>query len=252
MNILLLSAIPPAAKRSRTIARPFSRASRSISAMLPRPRPPTERTSPTWSCSTCRRIPRRPLPGLPATLQLPPAQSCCPQTRASPSAPLKSGRAISCHNRPATSASSAQLRGGCRPRRSTPPADQRIAVRRFGRIELVAVDDLLYVEGADKYSELVLADGAAQLPRPVPRPDGGDAAALVRADPQILPGAFPDDLAPARPARQPLFRRAQKRPAPAGGPLALCPDKISAALGCRIARSKCGRDFMPQSNQVLR
>ena len=40
------------------------------------------------------------------------------------------------------------------------PAEQFIAVRRLGRIELVAVDDLLYVEGADKYSELVLANGA--------------------------------------------------------------------------------------------
>jgi DNA-binding LytR/AlgR family response regulator len=34
-----------------------------------------------------------------------------------------------------------------------------IAVRRYGRIELIAVDDLLYVEGADKYSELILTNG---------------------------------------------------------------------------------------------
>jgi two-component system response regulator LytT len=34
-----------------------------------------------------------------------------------------------------------------------------IAVRRFGRIDLIAVEDLLYVEGADKYAELVLANG---------------------------------------------------------------------------------------------
>jgi DNA-binding LytR/AlgR family response regulator len=34
-----------------------------------------------------------------------------------------------------------------------------LAVRRLGRIDLVAVDDLLYVEGADKYSELVLSNG---------------------------------------------------------------------------------------------
>lgn len=41
-----------------------------------------------------------------------------------------------------------------------PVVDGRfIAVRRFGRIDLVAVDDLLYVEGSDKYSELVLANG---------------------------------------------------------------------------------------------
>ncbi len=39
------------------------------------------------------------------------------------------------------------------------PAEQFIAVRRLGRIELVAVDDLLYVEAADKYSELVLTNG---------------------------------------------------------------------------------------------
>lgn len=34
-----------------------------------------------------------------------------------------------------------------------------LAVRRMGRIDLVAVDDLVYVEGADKYSELVFANG---------------------------------------------------------------------------------------------
>lgn len=42
----------------------------------------------------------------------------------------------------------------------TPKSPGRfIAVRRLGRIELLAVDDLLFVEGADKYSELVLANG---------------------------------------------------------------------------------------------
>jgi DNA-binding LytR/AlgR family response regulator len=39
------------------------------------------------------------------------------------------------------------------------PSEQFIAVRRLGRIDFVAVDDLLYVEGADKYSELVLTNG---------------------------------------------------------------------------------------------
>jgi len=39
------------------------------------------------------------------------------------------------------------------------PPDQFLAVRRMGRIDLVAINDLLYVEGADKYSELVLANG---------------------------------------------------------------------------------------------
>lgn len=46
-----------------------------------------------------------------------------------------------------------------RPLRRDRPDEQFIAVRQFGRIDLVAVDDLLYVEGADKYAELVLADG---------------------------------------------------------------------------------------------
>jgi len=39
------------------------------------------------------------------------------------------------------------------------PVRPFLAVRRRGRIDFVAVDDLLYVEGADKYSELVLANG---------------------------------------------------------------------------------------------
>lgn len=34
-----------------------------------------------------------------------------------------------------------------------------LAVRRMGRIDLIPVSDLLYVEGADKYSELVLTNG---------------------------------------------------------------------------------------------
>ena len=46
------------------------------------------------------------------------------------------------------------------PRSESATHSQRfLAVRRFGRIDLVAVEDLLYVEGADKYSELVLANG---------------------------------------------------------------------------------------------
>jgi two-component system, LytTR family, response regulator LytT len=40
-----------------------------------------------------------------------------------------------------------------------PNLRQFLAVRRLGRIDFVPVDDLLYVEGADKYSELVLANG---------------------------------------------------------------------------------------------
>lgn len=42
---------------------------------------------------------------------------------------------------------------------SAGPPDQFLAVRRKGRIDLVPVNDLLYVEGADKYSELVLTNG---------------------------------------------------------------------------------------------
>ena len=37
--------------------------------------------------------------------------------------------------------------------------EQFLAVRGIGHIDLVAVDDLLYVEGSDKYAELVLANG---------------------------------------------------------------------------------------------
>jgi DNA-binding LytR/AlgR family response regulator len=46
-------------------------------------------------------------------------------------------------------------------RRTDPSAGAEpfLAVRRLGRIDLVAIDDLLYVEGADKYSELVLTNG---------------------------------------------------------------------------------------------
>jgi two-component system response regulator LytT len=36
---------------------------------------------------------------------------------------------------------------------------QFLGVRQFGRIDFVPVDDVLYVEGADKYSELVLLNG---------------------------------------------------------------------------------------------
>lgn len=46
--------------------------------------------------------------------------------------------------------------------RHVEPADSSkpfLAVRRLGRIDFVPIDDLLYVEGADKYSELVLANG---------------------------------------------------------------------------------------------
>ena len=38
-------------------------------------------------------------------------------------------------------------------------SNQFLGVRQFGRIDFVPVDDLLYAEGADKYSELVLVNG---------------------------------------------------------------------------------------------
>lgn len=38
-----------------------------------------------------------------------------------------------------------------------------LAVRKLGRIELLSVDDILYVEGSDKYSEIVLTDGRREL-----------------------------------------------------------------------------------------
>jgi two-component system response regulator LytT len=38
-----------------------------------------------------------------------------------------------------------------------------LGVRKHGRVELIPVDDVLYVEGADKYSELVLKDGRREL-----------------------------------------------------------------------------------------
>lgn len=40
---------------------------------------------------------------------------------------------------------------------------RRLAVRKHGRIELVAVDHVLYVQGAGNYAELVLADGRREL-----------------------------------------------------------------------------------------
>jgi len=38
-----------------------------------------------------------------------------------------------------------------------------LAVRKHGRIELIPVADVLYVQGADDYTELVLADGRREL-----------------------------------------------------------------------------------------
>ena len=38
-----------------------------------------------------------------------------------------------------------------------------LAVKKFGRVELVAVTDVLYVQGAGNYTELVFADGRREL-----------------------------------------------------------------------------------------
>jgi DNA-binding LytR/AlgR family response regulator len=46
--------------------------------------------------------------------------------------------------------------------RSSRPA-RHLAVRKHGRIELIDVDQVLYVQGSDKYSELVLEDGRRAL-----------------------------------------------------------------------------------------
>lgn len=43
------------------------------------------------------------------------------------------------------------------------PATKNLAVKKAGRIELVVVDDILFVQGAGNYSELVLADGRREL-----------------------------------------------------------------------------------------
>lgn len=42
-------------------------------------------------------------------------------------------------------------------------AAKYLAVRKHGRVELIAVDDVVYAQGAGAYSELVLADGRREL-----------------------------------------------------------------------------------------
>ena len=49
------------------------------------------------------------------------------------------------------------------PEARSPHAARLLAVRKPGRIELVAVSDVLYIQGADDFSELVLADGRRAL-----------------------------------------------------------------------------------------
>ena len=43
------------------------------------------------------------------------------------------------------------------------PATRNLAVRKAGRIELVPVEAVLFVQGAGNYSELVLRDGRREL-----------------------------------------------------------------------------------------
>jgi DNA-binding LytR/AlgR family response regulator len=38
-----------------------------------------------------------------------------------------------------------------------------LGVRKHGRVELISIDDVLYIEGADKYSEIVLKNGRREL-----------------------------------------------------------------------------------------
>jgi DNA-binding LytR/AlgR family response regulator len=45
----------------------------------------------------------------------------------------------------------------------TNPSARLLAVKKFGRLELVPVDDVLYVQGAGNYTELVRADGRRDL-----------------------------------------------------------------------------------------
>lgn len=55
------------------------------------------------------------------------------------------------------------LRRVSEPDGRSPHAARFLAVRKHGRIELVPIDDVLYVQGADDCSELVLADGRREL-----------------------------------------------------------------------------------------
>ena len=45
----------------------------------------------------------------------------------------------------------------------TPYSARCLAVHKLGRVELISMDDVLYIEGAGKYSELVLVDGRREL-----------------------------------------------------------------------------------------
>jgi DNA-binding LytR/AlgR family response regulator len=56
----------------------------------------------------------------------------------------------------------AQALGRAGPGRSTRPTRQ-LAVRQPGRIELIEVEEVLYIQGCDKYSELVLENGRRAL-----------------------------------------------------------------------------------------
>ncbi len=47
--------------------------------------------------------------------------------------------------------------------RGNPVRASRLAVRKAGRVELVPVDDLMYAQGADNYSEIVLNNGRREL-----------------------------------------------------------------------------------------
>jgi two-component system, LytTR family, response regulator LytT len=55
------------------------------------------------------------------------------------------------------------LRRATDPGGRSPHAARFLAVRKVGRIELIAVDDVLYIQGADDCAELVLSNGRREL-----------------------------------------------------------------------------------------
>lgn len=55
------------------------------------------------------------------------------------------------------------LRRVTEPGGRSPQSARCLAVRKHGRVQLVPIDEVLYVQGADDFSELVLADGRREL-----------------------------------------------------------------------------------------
>lgn len=55
------------------------------------------------------------------------------------------------------------LRRVTHPDGRSPHSAQCLAIRKRGRIEVIRIDDVSYIQGADDYTELVLADGRREL-----------------------------------------------------------------------------------------